>query len=141
MGLPRWQSDKESACQCRRCKRHGFNRWVGKITWSGKWQPTPGFLPVKSHGQRSLMGCSPRGRRVGRYRATKHTCVQSKARLPRWLSGKESACQCRRCKRHGFDPWVAKIPWKRNWQPTPAFLRSEEHTSELQSPLFMKFPR
>ena len=24
--------------------------------------------------------------------------------LPRWLSGKESACQCRRCRRHGFDP-------------------------------------
>ena len=24
--------------------------------------------------------------------------------LPRWLSGKVPACQCRRCKRHGFDP-------------------------------------
>ena len=28
--------------------------------------------------------------------------------LPRWLSGKESACQCRRCKRRRFDPWVWK---------------------------------
>ena len=27
--------------------------------------------------------------------------------LPRWLRGKESACQCRRL---GFDPWVRKIP-------------------------------
>ena len=27
--------------------------------------------------------------------------------LPRWLSGKESACQSRRCR---FDPWVRKIP-------------------------------
>ena len=27
--------------------------------------------------------------------------------LPRWLSGKESACQCRR---HGFDPWSRNIP-------------------------------
>ena len=35
------------------------------------------------------------------------------SRLPRWLSGKESACQCRRCRRHGFDPWVEKIPWRR----------------------------
>ena len=26
-------------------------------------------------------------------------------------SGKESMCQCRRCKRHGFDPWVGKIQW------------------------------
>ena len=27
-----------------------------------KWQPTPIFLPRESHGQRSLVGCSPRGR-------------------------------------------------------------------------------
>ena len=31
-----------------------------------------------------------------------------------WLSGKEFACQCRRC---GFDPWVRKIPWRRKWLP------------------------
>ena len=42
--------------------------------------------------------------------------------LPRWCSGKESTCQCRRCKRCGFDPWVGKIPWSRKWQPTPVFL-------------------
>ena len=30
--------------------------------WRRKWQPTPVFLPGKSHGQRSLVGCSPRGR-------------------------------------------------------------------------------
>ena len=36
-----------------------------------------------------------------------------------WLSGKESACQCRRRK---FNPWVGKIPWKRKWQPTSVFL-------------------
>ena len=40
----------------------------------------------------------------------------------RWLSGKESACQCRRRKRHRFDPWVGKIPSSRKWQPTPIFL-------------------
>ena len=39
--------------------------------------------------------------------------------LPTWLSSKESACQC---KRHGFSPWVRKIPWRRKWQPTPVFL-------------------
>ena len=33
--------------------------------------------------------------------------------LPRWRSGEESACQCRRCKKHGFDPWIRKIPWRR----------------------------
>ena len=30
--------------------------------------------------------------------------------FPGGLSGKESTCQCRRCRRHGFDPWVGKIP-------------------------------
>ena len=34
-------------------------------------------------------------------------------------SGKESACQCRKPKRHRFDPWVRKIPWRRAQQPTP----------------------
>ena len=42
--------------------------------------------------------------------------------LPWWLSGKEPSCQCRRHKRHAFDPWVRKMPWRREWQPTPVFL-------------------
>ena len=40
----------------------GFDPWVGKIPWRRKWQPTPVFLPGKSHGRRSLVGYSPRGR-------------------------------------------------------------------------------
>ena len=32
--------------------------------------------------------------------------------------------QCRRC---GFDPWVGKTPWRREWQPTPVFLPGESH--------------
>ena len=34
--------------------------WVGKTPWNRKWQPTPAFLPEKSHGLRSLVGHSPR---------------------------------------------------------------------------------
>ena len=33
--------------------------------------------------------------------------------FPGGAGGKEPACQCRRCKRHGFDPWVGKTPWRR----------------------------
>ena len=51
--LPRLCTGKESTCQRRRCRLHP---WVGKIPWRRKWQPTPVFLPGKSHGQRSLMG-------------------------------------------------------------------------------------
>ena len=42
--------------------------------------------------------------------------------LPRWLSGKESICQCRSCR---FSPW--KIPWRRKWQLTLVFLPREFH--------------
>ena len=54
-------SGKESAHQCRRHKRYGFDSWVGKIPWRRKWQPTQLFLPGESHGQRSLVGHSPWG--------------------------------------------------------------------------------
>ena len=54
--LPWWLSGKESACQCR---THRFNPWVGKISWRRKWQPTPVFLPGKSHGWWNLAGYSP----------------------------------------------------------------------------------
>ena len=41
--------------------------------------------------------------------------------FPGGINGKESVCQ-QRCKRHGFDPWVEKMPWRRKWQPPPVFL-------------------
>ena len=45
------------------CKRPGFDPWVRKIPWRRKWQPAPVILSGKSHGQRSLAGYSPRGRK------------------------------------------------------------------------------
>ena len=42
--------------------------------------------------------------------------------LPRWLSGKDSACHWRRFRRCGFNPWVRKIPWRRKWHPLPVLL-------------------
>ena len=47
--------------------------------------------------------------------------------------------------RHGFDPWVGKIPWRRKWQPTPVFLSGKPHgqrspvgySSEDHKELFM----
>ena len=40
-------------------------------------------------------------------------------------SSKESASRCRRRKRHKFDLWVWKIPWRRARQPTPVYLAGE----------------
>ena len=42
-------------------RRPRFDSWVRKISWRRKWQPTPVFLPRKSHGWRSLVGYSPWG--------------------------------------------------------------------------------
>ena len=64
---------------------------------------------------------------LGRYlvnyrRKSKHREVKQLAQgptgLPQWLGGKESMYQCRR---HGFSPWVGKIPWRKKWQLIPNF--------------------
>ena len=44
-----------------------FHLWVGKIPWRRKGQPTPVFLPEKSHGQRSLEGYHPWGHKESRW--------------------------------------------------------------------------
>ena len=46
-------------------------------------------------------------------------CSKQDTGLPWGLSAKESVCQCRGV---GFDPWIGKISWRREWQPTPRVL-------------------
>ena len=72
LGFPGGSDDKESACQCRRCKTHRFNPLVGKISWRRKRQPTPVFLSGKFHGQGNLVGYSPWSCRVGQDWVTEH---------------------------------------------------------------------
>ena len=60
MGFPGGSVVKNPACQCR---RHGLSPWVGKFPWRRKWHATPVFLPREAHGQRSLVGYSPLGRK------------------------------------------------------------------------------
>ena len=84
------------------CGRPGFNPWVGKIPWRRKWQSTPVLLPGKSHGQRSLVGYSPWGRKELdttewlnwtelKQLTITHSLIVSHG-LPKWLNGKEYAC-------------------------------------------------
>ena len=63
MWASRWHRGEAPTCQHRRCRRPGFDPSVWKIPWRRKWQPTPVFLPGKSHGQRNLAGYSPFGRK------------------------------------------------------------------------------
>ena len=96
--LPKWHRGKESACQCRRRKRHGFDPWVGKLPWRRNGN-TPVFLPGKSHGPRGLAGYSPLGCKESDTTEPLHF-TSPYTGLPRWLSSKESTCQCRR---HGVQ--------------------------------------
>ena len=59
MGFPYiiWLSGKEPTCHCRGPR---FDPWVKKIPWRREWLPVPGFLVGKFHGQRNLVGYSPR---------------------------------------------------------------------------------
>ena len=63
MGFLDDASGKETASQCSRHKRLEFDPWAGEIPWRRAWQPTPVLLPGESHGQGSLVGCSPKGRK------------------------------------------------------------------------------
>ena len=40
---------------------------------------------------------------------------------------KESPYQCRRCRGHGFVPWVVKMPWSRKWLSTSVFMPGKFH--------------
>ena len=70
IGFPWWLSGWRICLQCKRHKRHGFDHWVRKFPWKRKWQPTkemqpsPVFLPGKSHGRKSLAGYNPWGHKV-----------------------------------------------------------------------------
>ena len=62
MGLPRWHSDKESTCKCRRHRRHRFVCFPGLGKFPGVGNGNPhSILLGKSHGQRSPVGSSPLG--------------------------------------------------------------------------------
>ena len=101
---------------------------------SGSWNPYRNFTyPVNFFTNTLWWGCfkhwgyfTEQDRNVWTQRFYSGG-VRSKKRLPRWLSGKESTCQCRRCRRHGFSPLVGKLPWSRKWQPTPVFLPEKFH--------------
>ena len=128
--FPGGASAKEHTCQYRRHKRHGFSPWVRKIPWRRAWQPIAALLPGESHGQRSLVGYSPRGHRESdTTEATWHThAIRVTSLFPRrGFPGGLVVKNLLQCQRPGFDPWVGEIPWRRAWQPTSIFLPGDFH--------------
>ena len=93
--------------------------WLPAITG----EPTPGTQasggPRGSQVALGATGTHSPSQRDGIPRCTWPRGIERRLGLPWWLSGKESACQCRK---HRFDSWVGEIPWRRKWQPTPVCL-------------------
>ena len=77
-GLLWWLSSKEFTCNSGDLGRHGFDSGVGKIPWRRAWQPTPVFLPGKSHWQRSQVDYSPQSH--GESDRTEHANVHTQLR-------------------------------------------------------------
>ena len=129
--------------------------WTAVTTPSSKRSLRAGLLlrafPGSSHLRPlDIPVCSLQMRKLSQREGHMQSLREGWASVPRWLfswwlSGKESAYQCRRhercsrrercsrherCRRHercSFSPWVGKIPWSRKWQPTPIFLLSKSH--------------
>ena len=91
------------------------------------WQNSRGLSPVCKKNKNFAMNMVLSGPLHGRRMSMK---VQNYWGLPGDTNGKELACQCRRHKRLGFNPWVGKVPWRRAWQPTPVFLPRESPGTE-----------
>ena len=90
--VPGDTSGKEPTCRCRRCKRLGFNPWVGKIAWRKACQPSPVFMPGKYVDRGGL-------------RATVHGVTKSRTRLK----------QVSTTQHIGFKNWtfiVSETPFK-----------------------------
>ena len=84
---------------CLQVKSSEQQRWhlvkTRMLLWRRQWQPTPILLPGKSHGWRSLVGCSPWGHKESdTYWATSLSLFTF-------------------------------MYWRRKWQPTPVFLPGE----------------
>ena len=92
------------------------------ISASGHLMP-----PLKAH-QYPLISCVPLGPALGRCLWNNSICVSFKTGASQVaLVVKNPSSQCRRPKRHEFNPWVGKICWRRACLPTPVLLSGESH--------------
>ena len=90
--------------------------WMQIKSWSA-------FSPAES---RSTDACIPWSQRFENcsMAVLVSVCVSNTFQVAQWW---RIHLQCRNSRRPGFDPWIRKIPWRREWLPTPVFLPGEFH--------------
>ena len=149
------------------CGRPRFNPWVGKIPRRRKWQSTPVFLPGESHGRRSLVGYSPRGRKeldtterlhlhllfCNREQGSCQSIISQKCQkvdtytlhfytLHSWASQGALVVKNPPSRAGDMrDPWLGKTPWRKAQQPTLVSLPGGSHGQRSlkgQSPWCLK---
>ena len=108
-------------------QRRGFDPRVGKIPWSMKWEPTPGFLPGNFHAQRSLEGYSPRGGEASDRTKWLSTAQHSSLSCVCALLA-EALWNCFSCVTETLEPWNSNsgFPLLSCWQPPSYFLLYKE---------------
>ena len=126
LGFPGDSDGKESACNTGDL---GLISGSGRFPGKGNGYPFQYSCLENSMGQRSPVGYSPWCCRESDMteRLTLFSLLYLIYRPHGSLSGKGPACQCRRRRRLGFDPWVGKIPWSRKWHPTLVSLPGKFH--------------
>ena len=105
---------------------------VYRLLWRRQWHPTPVLLPGKSHGQRSLVGCSP----WGRYKS------DTTERLPFHFSlscigegnGNPLQCSCLENPKDGGASWAAVYRVTQSW--TRLTRLSSSSSSSIQAMVF-----
>ena len=123
------KTEAEIGAMCLPAKEgQGYQPWP-----EASWEAQTGFpqnlqkestLPTPWFQTSGLQNCETVPTFLGFTPASLWSFTKAALGNPWWLSGKEFACQCRR---HGFDPWVGKIPWRRKWLSTPVFLPAKSH--------------
>ena len=133
-----------------------YGRWIcemdsGKshcvVPWSNpyrRWTASPISVSQPKTNRRSKsvdeqVGCITRfneGKRTSQQEVRERTyhviwvCVMWFWRTSLWLKWWRI---CLQCSRPRFDPWVGKMPWRREWQSTPVFLSGESHGQRIQA--------
>ena len=113
----------------RRCR---FDSWVKRSPGGRHGNPTLVFLPGESHGKKEPGGLQSIGsQRIRQSEEAELAHILKLMEFPKWLSGKESACQRGSYRWCELDSQVRNISWRRTYQLTPVFLPGESHGSLL----------